>query len=124
MEKILSRAEELVGHVKEYADNRIHTVKLSVAEKVSKIIANIMAGVITMFIMFFFVVFASIALAIVIGEWTGKLYWGFLIIAALYLFAGIIVWVAKERILRLPIMNSLLAQFFSDSENEADDEKD
>ncbi len=124
MKKIFSRAEELAGHVKEYADNRIHAVKLSVAEKVSKIIANIIARAITLFIIFLFVVFASIALAIVIGEWTGELYWGFLIIAALYLFAGIILWLAKERILRLPIMNSLLKQFFSDSENEADDEKD
>ena len=77
-----------------------------------------------MFIILFSLVFASIALAIVIGEWTGKLYRGFLIIAGLYLLAGIIIWMTKERLLRLPIMNSLLKQFLFDTENEDDDEKD
>jgi predicted transporter len=122
MEKAFARAEELAGHVKEYVNNRLRSVKLSAAEKISKVAANLIALTITMVIMLFFTVFASIALAFVLAEWTGKLYWGFLIVAGLYLLLAAIIWVAKERLLQLPIMNSLLQQFYSEEEEEENEE--
>lgn len=122
MEKTFERAEELAGHVKEYVNTRLRSVKLSAAEKTSKIAANLIALTITMAIMLFFMVFASIALAFVLAEWTGKLYWGFLIVAGLYLLFAVIIWMAKERLLQLPIMNSLLQQFYSEEDEEENEE--
>jgi hypothetical protein len=123
MEKAFARAEELAGNIKEYVNNRLRMVKLSAAEKASKVAANFIALTITMVIMLFFIVFASLALAFVLGEWTGKLYWGFLIVAGLYLLFAAIIWIAKAKLLQLPIMNSLLQQLYSEEEEE-ENEKD
>ena len=125
MEKTFARAEELAETVKEYLNTRIESVKLSAAEKSSAVIANILAGIVVALVFFFFIIFASLSLSFGLGEWIGKTWAGFLIVAGLYLVAGIFVWVARGKLIRLPLMNSLVHQLFShDEEEEEDDEKD
>ena len=121
MQETFSKLEELFAHLREYLDNRIAYTKLSVAEKSSKIFANLVAIIVSVLLLFFFVVFSSIALAFALAKLTGEYYWGFLIVAGIYLLAGIIVWIAKEKLLRLPIMNALLKQFFKEENEDEED---
>lgn len=116
MESLFSRLEQLAMHIKEYAQNRIASVKLSAAEKFSKLISSIFAAAVVAVIFFMFLVFAGIAAAYALAEWTGKLYWGFLLVSGIYLVLGIVVWVAKEKLIRLPVMNALLQQLFKEEE--------
>jgi len=120
MENTFSKIEELAGHVKEYVDNRLASVKFSTAEKSSAVIANILAKSISLLIFFFVIGFASFALAYVLAKITGEYYWGFFIVAGIYLLIALLVWALKEKILRLPIMNAMLRQFFKNEEDEKD----
>src|SRR5688500_9993188 len=108
MEQILSRAEELAAHVKKYINNHVSTLKLRAAEKSSKLISAMIAFSAAAVVFLFFLVFAGIAAAYALAEWTGKLYWGFLLAAGIYLALGIFIWMAKEKLIRLPVMNALL----------------
>ena len=112
------KAEEMAEHVKDYVNTRIDQVKLSMAEKVSKVMAALIAGMFVVVLFFLFVVFGSIAAAYAIGLWLGKMWLGFLIIAVFYLLVGIITWLAKERLLRIPIMNAIIRQLFHSEDNE------
>jgi hypothetical protein len=118
MEDTFARVEDLATHVKEYVNNRIASVKLSAAEKSSKLLANIIAMAAVVMVFVFFVVFASIALAYVFAKITGEYYWGFLIVSGIYLLLGTMVWILKEKILRLPIMNAMLQHLFKDNETD------
>jgi uncharacterized RDD family membrane protein YckC len=120
MESAFAKMEELAGTIKDYADTRMEAVKLNIAEKSSAVMANIIAGVIVAVVFLFFFVFANIALAFGLGAWIGKTWAGFLIVAFLYLLTGIIVWFAREKIIRLPIMNSLIQQLFTNDDDEED----
>jgi len=118
MEKTFAKAEELVDSVKEYINNRIDAVKLSAAEKGSAIAANLLAGIFVALILFLFIIFAGIAVAFVLGEWMGKMWLGFLLVAGLYLLLAIMVWATRGRIIRLPVMNGLIKQLFSGDEED------
>src|SRR5437762_1570505 len=107
MENTFTRAEELISHVKEYVNNRVDSIKLSAAEKSSKLIANLIAMMVVSIVLLIFVLFASVSLAYAFAKWTGEIYWGFLIVGGIYLFIGIVIWNLKERILRMPIMNAI-----------------
>lgn len=122
MEETFARIEELAGNIKEYVNSRIDSVKLSIAEKSSKVISIVLASMIAVmvFIMFFF--FLNIAVAYLLGEWIGRVWAGFLIVAGFYLVIGIVVWIAKERIFQVPIMNALIRQLFKNDEHEEDQE--
>ena len=118
MEKAFEKIEELADNIKQYVNNRIDAAKLTAAEKTSGVIANLIAGLIVAAVFMFFIVFASIAFSLLLGEWIGKLWAGFLIVAGIYLLIGIIVWIAREKIIRLPIMNALIKQLFGEDDEE------
>lgn len=123
MEDTFAKAEDLAEHIKEYITNRMDAVKLNTAEKSSKLAATVIAFVIVAMFFIIFLFFASTALAFVFSRLTGELSWGFLIVGGIYLLLGAIVWLLKDRILQLPVMNALLRQLFTDDdEEEVDDE--
>ncbi|MBL7722316.1 MAG: phage holin family protein [Chitinophagaceae bacterium] len=117
-----NKIESLLGQAKEYVNTRIAQFKLSVAEKVSKIMATVIAGLAAALVFFLFLVFAGIAAAIALGQWTGSMWLGFLIVAIIYLFLSFILWKGKDRLLALPIMNAIIGHLFDEEEEK--DEKD
>jgi hypothetical protein len=116
MEETLNKTEELIAVVKEYVHNRVESAKLNVAEKSSAVIADLVAGAIAVVVFFGFIVFAGVALSLGLGEWLGKPWLGFLIVACLYLLVGIIVWKARTKLIRIPLMNAILQQLFKDED--------
>jgi energy-coupling factor transporter transmembrane protein EcfT len=120
MEKTFAKVEELADHVKEYINNRIASVKLSIAEKTSAVLSNIIAMIFVLTVFVFFIVFAGITLAFVFAKLTGEYYWGFLIVAGIYLLMGLLVWALKEKLIRLPIMNAILQQLSKEETDEQD----
>ena len=120
MEKIFAKVEELADNIKDYVDTRIDVAKLTAAEKGSAVIAHAVAGIIAAVVFLFFMAFASVALSLFLGEWIGQGWAGFLIVAGLYLVIAIIIWLARGKLIRGPIMNALIHQLFS---NEQEDEE-
>ena len=119
MEKTFAKVDELADHVKAYLNNRIDTVKLNTAEKGSKMLANVLTLVSVLLVFGLCLVLASFALAFALAKLTGEIYWGFLIVAGIYLLLGTGLWVLREKLLKLPILNALLKQIFKE-----EDEKD
>jgi protein-S-isoprenylcysteine O-methyltransferase Ste14 len=113
MENAFAKVEELASSIKEYADTRIESAKLTVAEKSSALLASLIAGIFVVSVFVLFVVFCSVALALGLGNWLQNTWAGFLIVGFCYLLIGIIVWLAKVKIIQLPIMNTFIKQLFT-----------
>jgi uncharacterized membrane protein YqjE len=113
MEKTFAKVEHLASNIKEYADSRMEEVKLHVAEKSAAVMANVIAGIVVAMVFIFFVIFGSMALAVGLGVWIGKMWVGFLIVAFLYLVIGALVWKARVKFIQFPMMNSFIAQLFN-----------
>jgi len=118
MDEVFAKAEELISDVKKYVDNRVSVVKLKAAEKISEAGSTIITVVIVTAFLVFFLAFASIALGYAFSKWTGEYYWGFLIVAGIYLLLGLIILAAKDKIIRLPLLNSLLTLLFKNHEED------
>jgi hypothetical protein len=118
MEKAYAHIEELADSVKEYVNTRVESAKLTLAEKSSAMIANLAAGMVVAVVFLFFLIFAGIALALVLGEWIGQNWAGFGIVAGIYGLLAIIVWFARGRLIRLPVMNAMIKQLFGNEDEE------
>ncbi|AXY74049.1 hypothetical protein D3H65_08665 [Paraflavitalea soli] len=121
MEGPMTGIHELAAAAKEYVNTRVDSMKLKAAEKTSLIISDLVAGAIVAVVFLFVLVFGSIAGALALSAWIGKPWSGFLVVAVIYLLAGIITWGAKERMIRIPVMNKIIHQLFK---NEVADEED
>jgi hypothetical protein len=120
LQEEFKKAEELAMHFKAYVETEIELFKLRFAEKLSKILSNFLALMVVIGVALLFVLFASLALAFLIGEWLGRISAGFFIVSALYLLMGVFIWKLRERLIRIPILNAILGQLFS---NEPAEEK-
>ena len=121
MNDLFSEMEDITSQVKDYIHTGIDRIKLKTAEKTSLVVANIIAVAIVSIVFLLFLVFISVAGAYAISGWIGRPGAGFLIISIIYFLLGIIIWKGRERIIRVPVMNHILAQLFK---NKDEDEKD
>jgi|LauGreDrversion4_2_1035121.scaffolds.fasta_scaffold2162900_1 uncharacterized membrane protein YcjF (UPF0283 family) len=108
MEKPFAQIDELTKNIKEYLHTQVEVIKLQAAERGSDVIANILAGMVVMLIFFLCIVFTGIGISLYINQWMHSSWIGFLIIASVYLLIALIVWLARTKLLRLPIMNSII----------------
>ncbi|MFI5153967.1 MAG: phage holin family protein [Chitinophagales bacterium] len=122
MREAFDKIEETMDHVKTYVNTRIAQAKLGAAEKASDMISIFIAKLMAACVLFFFVFFLSEAAAIGLGEYFGKAWLGYLMVAGIYLLLGLIIWFARERLLRIPIMNAIIARLFKN--NTEQNEKD
>ena len=113
MKGIFARMEDLAGHVREFVYTQVDLLKLCAAEKISSLLATLIAGRIVAIVFVFFLVFSSIAGAYVLSSWIGVTYSGFLIVAGIYLLTGFVIWIKKERLIRRPVMKSIIKLLFN-----------
>jgi protein-S-isoprenylcysteine O-methyltransferase Ste14 len=118
MEKTFVQIEDITENLKAYLHTKVELAKLNAAEKGSNVIANIIAGIIVMLIFFLCFVFAGIAFSLYINQFMNSNWIGFLIIASVYLLIGLLVWVARTKLLRMPIMNSIIQLLLKNSDEQ------
>ncbi len=123
MEQTFSKAEELVEHLKEYANNRVDQIKLSTSEKTAKLFAWLIAVGVIVVLVVFFILFAAVALSLYMGEVFGAIYWGFLFTGGVLLLLALLLWMFRAQLLQYPIRNAMIQQLFTKDE-EAEDEED
>lgn len=121
MSETLKKVEELTDHVKDYITTKVEITKLRFAEKTSLTIGNIIAALVVAVLFLFVLLFGSIAGAWALSDWIGKNYAGFLIVTGFYLLVAIIVWFARNRLIRFPVMNAIIKMLHKKDEDEKDD---
>jgi hypothetical protein len=110
--------ESLAGDVKKYIETRISLAKLQAVEQGSRIAGSIMTAVIAVIVFSLFLIFASIAVAFLISESTGKGYMGFVYVGGFYLLLGIIILLMKEKLIIGPVTNSFIRKILKDNDDE------
>ena len=120
MTQDFNNEDTFVEQVKEYVNTRIAQLKLSFAEKTSKVMSVMIAVVISALVFFLFLVLISIAGAMAIGQWLESPWLGFVIVGGVILVVGLVLWVSKDRLIGKPIMNALIKVIFDKEEDEKD----
>ncbi|MFI5220175.1 MAG: phage holin family protein [Bacteroidia bacterium] len=113
-----TKIDDLIDHAEEYFKTRQELSKLVAAEKASIAVSSLVSGIVIFVIFFFVIVFASLALAHFISEYTGKAYIGYIAVMLLYLIAGLILNAKKEQWLETPVMNAFIKNFFKNDNDE------
>ena len=110
MEGKPTNVEELFQKIKEYADVRLNLFKLKSINK----FAGFMSLSITLIILI--VIFSTILLcitigaALLIGEWVGKIYYGFFIVGGIYLIIGLVFYSMRGKLIKTKVSNKLIKE--------------
>ena len=104
----MNSIETLIKQSGEYLETKIELTKLKAINTSSDVLSNLVYLFVKIMIIFLFIGFVSIALAIMIGNILGEYYYGFLITGGFYLFVLLIVYIQRKKWIKGPIANSLI----------------
>lgn len=117
-----SPLERLLTHVKEYVNAQKNLLLTTVSKKGGDAVYVLVLAITLFMIGWFFLLIFSMGLAFGIGALLESTFWGFMIVAALYLLAGVLVWTSRDKILKTPIV--LLFLKFVDTQKEETNEQE
>lgn len=108
---------DLTESAKDYINLRIDYIKLLLTEKIAKLASFFLISVIFFILAMFLILFISFAFVFWFGEEVGPTYVGALIIVALYLILGLLIYGMRHQWFINPMVRQL-AKILMEEENE------
>jgi hypothetical protein len=91
MEENSNLLETLLERASEYGKTSIDLVKLKALDKTTEIVSSVIPLSVVILLVASSMLFLNLGLAFWLGEVLGKIYYGFFIVAAFYVLAGIFI---------------------------------
>ncbi len=114
MENIATNIEKLYEKAENYTKTSIELVKLQAIDKISEIISSLAVVISIAFIVAIFTLFLNIGVAIWIGDALDNMALGFLIVSGFYAVVGLIIFVGRKSLIRVPIDNLIVGTLLKD----------
>jgi len=103
-----SPVESLIDRVKSYVETRIDLLRLKAIDKSSSFLSLLISMIVVILIGFISIMMLSVGIALLLGDWLGKSYYGFFIVAGFYIIAGLVLYSLRDKWLKTPIANSMI----------------
>jgi len=103
---------KLLKNSKEYIDIVISLLRLEIAEKTSALLSSFFTIMIIALVFFSSLLFLGISIGLGLSFYTGSSFLGFFIVSVLYSIIGLLIWFKREKLIKLPVMNAILSNFF------------
>ena len=98
----------LIDQSKEFLETQIELTKLKAIDKSSDVLSTAIVMVTVIFFGSLFVIFVSIGVALILGNWLGSNQYGFLIVGGAYGLLLLLVYLKKDKWIKTPIANGLI----------------
>lgn len=116
--------DRLLDSITHYVETKSDLVKLQVKEQIIKIITALTTAVFTLSFVFFFAFFISLSIGFYLNVLLESQYFGFAIIAGVYLLLGILVFVSKDTLISEVIYDTFFKKTMEDEPlNDEEDER-
>lgn len=112
-ESVKEKIEHLFNSARAYADTRVELFKLKALDKAGDMLSSVLSKAIVLVVFLFFVILLNIGLALWLGELLGKTYYGFFVLAGIYLLAGIIFNSMRKKWFKTPLLDKIIHSFFN-----------
>lgn len=109
-----SKIQQIFHHVENYISTTIELYKLKAYQKVAQIATTVITSVLMGFFGVLFLIFVSIGLAVYLGEVMGRMHYGFMIVAGIYLVLAIIVYALSKKVLKDKFNTMIVRKIFKD----------
>lgn len=104
--------QSLLDRSKDYVETRIELAKLKAIDKSADVISSTASALVMIVALLFFFLFLNMGLGLWLGELLGKSYYGFFILAALYLITGLLFKSMGDKWVKDPVSSLLIKKLF------------
>lgn len=94
--------------LKDYLALYLVKIEEKIIDRVSSVASNILGAIFMVFTFSLFFVFATVSLALFLGDYFNGYHYGFLLISIIYLVTGITLWIFRNALIKKPLARLLL----------------
>lgn len=110
--------EELFDKLKDYGNVRLELLRLKAIKKVSRTLSGLIVSII-LIVIFSLVLFCiTMALALLLGAWLGKMYLGFFIMAGVYIVIGLILYSGRNKFVKTSVSDKIITELLDLTEDD------
>ena len=106
--ELLSSAGETVEYAKIYVEQQIDYLQLEASKRLAKTTSTLVTLAIISFLGFMVILFLSIAIAFLIGNYWGSYGLAFLLLTGIYAFAALMIYFFKKQIVTNPLTELII----------------
>ena len=119
MENCASSIEKLLEKVEVYSKTSMELCKYNMIYKSTAIISALLAKLVLGIIFILFFLFLNIGLSLLVGDFFGKSYYGFFIIAGFYMVLVFLFKLFQNQLIKKPVSNYIIRKTLKDNEDES-----
>lgn len=108
MEEHQTDIDNLLSDAGDYIETRTTLWKYKAIESLSDVSGELVSGLAMIVFTSFVVILFSIGVALLVGDWIGKSYYGFFIIGGIYAVIALIIYARRGDWLKEPFSNMLI----------------
>jgi Putative Actinobacterial Holin-X, holin superfamily III len=108
MESTAQQLKDIISQTGEMVETKAKLWKLKAIDKGSEVISSVISVVAIVLLISLTLIMLSIGLALIIGQWLGEIYYGFLIMAGVYGLAGLFIFVFRKKFIKGPVSNLII----------------
>lgn len=110
MDNFTASIETLFEKAEDYTKTTAELVKLKAIDKSADVLSSLLSRLTVAIVVVMFVLLINIGFSLWIGELIGKPYFGFFIVATVYLLFSIILYSFKDQWIKIPISNFIITK--------------
>jgi len=104
--------EALFERISDYIETRVELFKLKATHRTTDIVSELASKLILFAIFFTVTIILNVGIALWLGHILGATYYGFFVVAAFYLVAGLIVFAGRNIWIREPVSKTIIKKLF------------
>lgn len=108
METPANQFETLLERMEDYSKTSYELSKLKSVEMTAMVVTELVSRLSVIILVSLFALVLNIGIAILVGELLGKVYYGFFIVAAFYLVAGIVLHFFLHKWIKKPVSELII----------------
>ncbi len=113
MENTFNHIEPLFEKIEDYGKTSFELYKLKTISKTAEVVSTFVSRGAVVIVLSMFLVFASIGLALWLGDLLGKPYLGFLCVATFYIVLGGVLFYFLHKFIKRKVSNSIISEVFN-----------
>ncbi|MCO5237521.1 MAG: hypothetical protein M9933_14775 [Chitinophagaceae bacterium] len=98
----------LVNDMGRYVETKAELWKLKAIDKTTDVASSLVAQILLYIIILIGIIALNIGIALLIGKWIGEAFYGFFIIAGFYFLLGIVMYLARNSLIKTPLLNAFI----------------
>jgi len=118
METNTTPVETLFVKAEDYSKTTIELFKLYAVDKTADVVSSLATQIAIYTVVVLFILTFNIGLALWLGDVLGKTYYGFFIIAGLYVLVCALVYAFRDQWVKTPVANSIIGQILTKKQHE------